>query len=94
MNHLEMNKMPKADPCMRAGLSVMQTEEDAVHQAEMFPGLGHLIAVGTLEPQHGKAMLTQGKVPSHTTWWSYKDVVREAPFQLHLEVPLPPEGGQ
>lgn len=78
--HAELNKLPKAPPCLRVGLSVFRTREDAVHQAALLPFLGDKVASGELRPEHGKTKLTPGKMPSHTTWWPYPIVDRVAPF--------------
>lgn len=79
--HDERHKMPKADPCLRRGLSVFRTRHDAVHQAKLLPFLGDKIACAELCPEHGRMKLTPTtQRPSHTTWWPYPGVDRAAPF--------------
>lgn len=78
--HLERGAAPNADPCLRAGLSVMRTKEDALHMARLFRRMWKFVARGTLDPTHGKLKLTERKVPSHATWWPYDGVDRLAPF--------------
>ena len=79
--HAECHKLPKADPCLRCGLSVFLKIEDAYHQRDALPFLGDHIAKGELRPEHGKTLLTKGKQPSHTTWWVYEGVNRENIFK-------------
>jgi hypothetical protein len=83
--HHEAGKMPKAPPCLRAGLSVLRGLVEAQHQRALMPHLGPYIARATLEQKHGKTQLTQGKVPTHTTWWPYENGEREALFALVVE---------
>lgn len=78
--HHEIGKMPKAPACLRAGLSVFRTRDDAIHQSKLHPFLGNKIASAELCPEHGKVKLTRGTMPSHTTWWPYLGVERAAPF--------------
>jgi hypothetical protein len=78
--HHEAGKLPKADPCLRCGVSVFRVIEDAQHQRELFPKLGDQIAAGKLHASHGKAKLTEGRMPSHTTWWPYTGADRAALF--------------
>lgn len=73
--------MPTAPPCLRAGLSVFRTRDDAVHQATLLPFLGKMVASAELHPEHGKVKLTPGKVTSHSTWWPYPGIDRPALFQ-------------
>ena len=49
------------------------------------PKLGNLIAKGTLSPEHGKSKLTSGRLPTHTTWWPYRDVKRASLFSVVSE---------
>jgi len=85
VSHFESGKLLKAPDCLRRGLSVFRELGDAVHQRRLFPRLGRLIARGTLLAEHGKTRLTTGKQPTHTTWWSYKDVDRASPFSIVQE---------
>lgn len=45
-----------------------------------------MIAKGTLVAAHGKACLTKGMQPTHTTWWPYEGVDRIAPFVVVREL--------
>ena len=80
LTHHELGKLPNAPPCLRCGLSVFRAREDAEHQYRAYPRLGKFIAVGELQPEHGVTKLTQGRQPTHTTWWSYEGVDRAAIF--------------
>lgn len=81
-SHHETGKLPKADPCLRCGLSVFRVQEDAINQQRLMPKLGKLIARAALSAAHGKACLTKGQQPSHTTWWPYEGVDRAALFVI------------
>ncbi|MBC7816999.1 MAG: hypothetical protein IAG10_08940 [Planctomycetaceae bacterium] len=80
--HFELGKMPTAPPCLRCGLSVFRTPEDAHHQFRAFPKLGRYLASGTLQSEHGKTKLTHGRQPTHTTWWVSEGVDRPRVFQV------------
>jgi hypothetical protein len=79
-SHHESGKLPKADPCLRCGLSVFRDLEDAINQRSLLPKLGNMIAKGVLLADHGKACFTKGQQPTHTTWWPYDGVDRAAIF--------------
>ncbi len=81
-SHYELGRLPKADACLRCGLSVFQLLEDAIHQQQLMPRLGSYIAKGQLSLSHGKAVLTPGQQPTHTTWWPYEQVERELLFEV------------
>ena len=81
-SHLETGRLPKAPPCLRCGLSVFREIRDAVHQRQLLPKLGSLIAQATLLAEHGKTKLTMGSQPSHTTWWAYQGVNRASLFTV------------
>lgn len=85
-SHYETGRLPKADPCLRCGLSVFRELEDALNQQKLLPKLGNRIAKAPLEAAHGKACLTKGQQPTHTTWWSYEGVDRAALFLVVQEV--------
>ena len=85
LSHHETGRLPKADPCLRCGLSVFIIAEDAAHQRKLMPRLGEFIARGTLTAEHGKARLTPGQQPSHTTWWPYIGVDRASLFAVIQE---------
>ncbi len=85
-SHHETGRLPKADPCLRCGLSVFRDLEDALNQQRLLPKLGNRIAKALLEGAHGKACPTKGQQPTHTTWWSYEDVDRAALFHVVQEV--------
>jgi hypothetical protein len=80
-SHAELGKMPKAPPCLRHGLSTFRRYEDANHQRDLLPYLGDKIAMAELKPEHGKTKLTQGRQPTHTTWWPYEEVQRAGLFR-------------
>jgi hypothetical protein len=83
--HFESGRLPKAPPCLRCGLSVFRDLTDAAHQRHLLPKLGKWIAQATLAANHGKAKLTNGKQPSHTTWWAYDGVKRASLFAVVRE---------
>lgn len=58
-----------ACPCRRRGLSCLQTLADARHCSLVQPYLGKIVVRGTISPEHGKLLETEGREPSHTTWW-------------------------
>jgi hypothetical protein len=78
--HHETGKLPNAPACPRCGLSVFRTKEDAEHQYRAYPKLGDFVACGELRSEHGVTKLTQGKQPTHTTWWSFEGVARAEVF--------------
>lgn len=85
VTHFESGKLPKAPECLRCGLSVFQEIRDAIHQRQLLPKLGRLIAQGMLSAEHGKTKLTTGKQPTHTTWWPYRDTDRASIFSIAPE---------
>jgi hypothetical protein len=85
-SHHETGKLPKADPCLRCGLSVFRELEDAVNQQKLLPKLGSMIAIANLKATHGKACLTKGQQPTHTTWWPYEGVERAVLFSVVQEI--------
>jgi hypothetical protein len=86
LSHHETGRLPKADPCLRCGLSVFRELEDALNQQRLLPKLGTRIAKAVLLPVHGKANLTKGQQPTHSTWWPYRDVERAQLFVVVQEV--------
>ena len=74
--HHETGKLPRAPACLRCGLSVFRIREDAEHQHRAYPKLGGFVAFGELRWEHGVTKLTHGQQPTHTTWWSYEEVIR------------------
>ena len=80
-SHRELDTLPKAPPCLRAGLSTFRTVEDAERMVQLFPVLGSHIARGALDASYGLAMLTPGRQPTHSTVWPYEGVDRLAPFR-------------
>jgi hypothetical protein len=83
--HRETGKLPNAPACLRCGLSVFRNAGEAIHQRELLPKLGSLIAKATLQPIHGKCKLTAGRQPTHTTWWPYVGVNRTSLFSVIKE---------
>jgi hypothetical protein len=51
--HMELGKAPNGDACLRCGLSVQPTEEDARHLLELQPHLGKFVAFADLDPRRG-----------------------------------------
>ncbi len=82
LTHYETGRLPKADSCLRCGLSTFRDIRDAIHQRQLMPRLGRFIANGVLESQHGKTKLTKGQQPTHTTWWVYANVNRAELFSV------------
>lgn len=85
-SHHETGRLPRADPCLRCGLSVFREIEDAINQQSLLPKLGKMIAQGDLLAEHGKACFTKGQQPTHTTWWPYEGVDRAAQFVVVREL--------
>ena len=81
-SHLETGRLPKPPPRLRCGMSVFREIREAVHQRQLLPKLGSLIAQATLLAEHGKTKLTMGSQPSHTTWWTYQGVNRASLFTV------------
>ena len=84
-SHFETGKLPKAPACLRCGLSIFREYHEAVHQRQLMPKLGDLIARATLQSEHGKVKLTRGTQPTHTTWWSFHGVNRASLFSVIRE---------
>jgi hypothetical protein len=82
--HHERGTRRKDPACLRCGLSVFRSRADAEHQSRVFPKLGSIIAMGALQPRHGKTKPT-GK-PTHTAWWIYEGVDRLAVFESFEEI--------
>ena len=81
----ETGKLPKAPACLRCGLSVFREIRDAEHQRRLIPKLGNLIAHAELQAGDGKTKRTDGKQPTHTTWWSYQNIHRASLFSIFKE---------
>jgi hypothetical protein len=84
-SHDETGKLPKAPACLRCGLSVFREIRDAIHQRQLIPKLGSLIAQATLQAEHGKTKPTKGTQPTHTTWWAYEGLNRASLFSVFRE---------
>jgi hypothetical protein len=78
--HMELGKAPNADACLRCGLSVQPTEEDARHLLELQPRLGKFVAFADLDPQRGVIKQTL-KAPHHT-WWPDERAPRHDGFRV------------
>jgi hypothetical protein len=48
----------------------------------LFRKMGDYIAEGSLAAEHGTTKLTEGKQPTHTTWWPYDGVDRARIFAV------------
>lgn len=88
-SHRELGKLPKAPPCLRAGLSTFRVLDEAERMALLFPVPGSFVAQGTLDALFGVSMRTQGREPSHTTVWPFEKTDRIAPFRLVTPVRRP-----
>lgn len=80
LNHYETGKLPKADACMRCGLSVFRAKDDGIHQRNLYPKLGEYLAEGELKPTDGQTRLTKGARPTHTTRWVCEGIDPAKPF--------------
>jgi hypothetical protein len=69
---------PKKKPkCDEYGISVMRSQEDALHHRAVFGWAEQFIAVGRLNPTHGKTKDSPSKhFPSHVDWWCREGVER------------------
>lgn len=88
-SHRELNKLPKAPPCLRAGLSMFRSVAEAERMALLFPVLGSFLASGLLDERYGRSKLTAGREPSHTTVWPFVQTDRAAPFVTVVAVRRP-----
>ena len=68
--------------CQARGLSVFRAIEDAQRYAELYPATGNLIAQATLGRRDGKTIPTPTNGNTHTTWWPYEGVERNAKFKV------------
>ncbi|WP_022652459.1 hypothetical protein [Aquaspirillum serpens] len=83
MSHEELGKKSTGPQCLRVGLSLFRTLDDAEHLTQLFPKLGQYVMRGQLQPCHGVLKLTpSNRHPTHTTWWPYEGVDRAEPFSL------------
>ena len=80
--HFETDRLRKAPPCLRCGLSVFRDVVDVIHQRLLLPKLGGFIARADLQREHGRTKLTQGAQPTHTTWWPCEGVPRASLFAV------------
>ena len=90
--HEESGRLPDADPCLRRALSVFRSKADAQHQVRPFRRWRKkFIARASLEGSRGRAMLSPGQQPTHTSWWpaeSLNAAARAALFAKVCEVQL------
>ena len=49
LSHRELDKLPRAPPCLRAGLSTFRLLEEAERMSLLFPVLGSFVALGALD---------------------------------------------
>ena len=84
MTHHERGTRRHDPPCLRCGLSIFRSRDDAEHQSRIFPKLGKIIGKGILLPTYGKTKPT-GKL-THTTWWVYTGIDRSAAFTSFEEI--------
>src|SRR5206468_1858298 len=82
LSHHELGTLPHAPACLRCGLSLFRSRQDAEHQHRAYPKLGGFVAIGILAAAHGVVKLTQSRQPSHTTWWPYESVDRQSVFTV------------
>lgn len=69
LTYLELKKLPKANACKRASISLFQTEEQAKHRMDVSPGLGVFIASVSLTKAHGRVSYPTNY--GHIDWWPY-----------------------
>jgi hypothetical protein len=65
--------------CRWHGLSVFSDIDDAYQAIDLYPDKS-FIATAELLPEHGVAVETPGKYPSHMTWWPADGVIRKSRF--------------
>jgi hypothetical protein len=65
--------------CRWHGLSVFSDIEDAYQAVDLYPDK-QFIASAELSPQHGVAVETPGRYPSHMTWWPSDGIDRKIQF--------------
>jgi len=81
----EEGKEPKypGKECQACSVSVHRTQESAIHHREVCEYDGACIAVGVLNPSHGKTKDTPTrKFPLHVSWWPYEGIDRGAIFKV------------
>jgi len=83
LSFAEMGRLPEPSQPVKAcrwhGLSVFSNMEDAQQVIELY-GDKPFIAFADLLPEHGVAVETPGKYPSHMTWWPIEGLDRKSRF--------------
>jgi hypothetical protein len=82
LSQAERGAAKTGDSCLRVGISVLLTYEDAAHHLDLFPRLGPHIALGMLTPESGVLKEQTGNRPGHATWWPYDGVDRCSLFGI------------
>lgn len=75
-------KISDRKKCQARGLSVFIAIEDAQRYAELYPATGNLIAQATFDASDGKTKPTPTNGNTHTTWWPYEGIQRNAKFKV------------
>lgn len=76
-------KFKKVCPCLRRGLSVLESLQAALHHTSLFPKR-KIIILALVDQQHGKAKSTPSKTqPKHWTWWPPEGLDPISVFKVH-----------
>ncbi len=79
LSHHELGTALSAPPCLRCGLSVYNSFENALHRLRLSPRLGKAIAEGLLESAAGKTEITSPR-SGHVAWWASLELPRSSWF--------------
>ncbi len=79
-SHAELGLAVNGPECLRRGVSLFSTRQQACHRLQFSRHLGTMVASATLQPVHGKMTRPHAK-SGHLTWWSADGVVRHALFR-------------
>jgi len=79
-SHAELGLAVDAPECLRRGVSLFSTRQQACHRLKLSRHLDSMVASATLQPAHGKVTRPPTK-NGHFTWWSAVELVRHVLFQ-------------
>ena len=80
LTYLELQRLPRANLCKRASLSLYATRRQAQHRLDVSPHLGRFVAAVTLTPAHGK--VSEPGAFGHMSWWPYKGMRNPDHFEV------------
>lgn len=77
-SYLELNIPTTAPMCLRCGVSIYTSFEQAKRMLLLRPKIGTHVAKGTLNQDHGK--WSDPSPSGHREWWPYADIDRKSCF--------------